>query len=825
MSETKTETAARCFSGEGANPQKDYKQWKRWSRAYLVVQKSRGVSDEALGSFLFALLDGAALRAFDSHSMDELEQSGGQDVIHQVLDERFPEETSQDRIGEVLDNIFDLKVEKHESTAVYTGSVRAAFTAAAAEGVKFPPIARGYLLLRFAKLAPEKKAVVMAAARQSYLENDIASALRTTYPEGLFSGRHSNVAQVDALITEEAIDLDDVFDEEDILLTDGVFDPDSDDVLEEQDAIEVLLSWKQTRANITKEKLSRGLSSNRDFKRLEKRVRCFKCKNVGHFSRDCPKRKAYKPNAGSASTSSAPSKVSFVMMACCEHDHAPEPEEMTGLVETWENGLRDHWRTEGDMVIREHVLPRSSFYSPQFSCCPFSVQDLSSARKTCAIKEDGTTEEFFTPNWRNKAEANKQTGWSWTGKTIFYKLQSHGQEPDEDGEDDAAWVHAVEELTSAYQCAVSEACLEPESDEEQEGDESIVALVHPAGHGVVDAGCGRGLVGAETLKRHQEEMKKFGLEVEELPSRPHVFRYGNGTADTSTRRVQIPVYLGGAQLRMRVHVVPGEVPLLVSKRFLKSLGANLDLGDNHVHFKKVGICAEMLEKKDGSYQLNLLDFKGPPELESPEVDFMPKLETKVNMAKDMPATYPEEECDEAGTWCVFKAKERLELQSQISEVLKVNDESKPTMVEVFSPGRFKEACEKFGVTCRASLDLSNDWDWRKISHRRAAEEAIELMDPDLNTLCPPCGPLSKLQNLTPLDKRVDPDGFERDQHVAQLMVQWCVQLALRQLKRGKDYLFEAGQGCHTWKLQCMETLRKACRVCIIKLMFPHVQWA
>lgn len=114
MAETRAETAVKRFSGEGACPQKDYKQWKRWSRAYLTVQKARGVNETALGSLLYTLLDGAALRAFESHSMDELEEPGGQDIIYQVLDERFPEESSQDRIGEVLDNIFDLKIEKNE---------------------------------------------------------------------------------------------------------------------------------------------------------------------------------------------------------------------------------------------------------------------------------------------------------------------------------------------------------------------------------------------------------------------------------------------------------------------------------------------------------------------------------------------------------------------------------------------------------------------------------------------------------------------------------------------------------------------------------------
>ena len=329
-------------------------------------------------------------------------------------------------------------------------------------------------------------------------------------------------------------------------------------------------------------------------------------------------------------------------------------------------------------------------------------------------------------------------------------------------------------------------------------------------------------MGEQTLKRHQEAMTKFGLDIEELTSRPHTFRYGNGTSDTSTRRVQIPVYLGGAQLRMRVHVVPGEVPLLVSKRFLKSLGANLDLGDNHVHFKKLGISTEMLEKRDGSYQINLLDFKGPAKLETDEVDVIPKgAETKVNMVTDRrcPETegndgggdQSEDDYDEAGAWCVFKTLERKQLQEQLSEVLPVlaDDSTKPTMIEIFSPGRFQEACEKFGVTCRGSFDLSDGWDWRKIRCRARAEEAIELMDPDVLLICPPCGPLSKLQNLTPASKRLDPEAFAREQRIAGMMVDWSVRMALKQLSRGKDYIFESSQGCHAWKRESVERLRRA----------------
>lgn len=311
---SKNDSMVRRFNGEGQDPQREWKRWKRWARAYLTVQKARGVDESALGAMLFTLLDGAALRSFDSISMDEIEQVGGQDIIYQILDERFPEEAAHDRLGEVMDGIFDLKVEKGETTSVFTGKVRAAFLAAEAEGIKFPSPARGYLLLRFARLSGERKAVVMAAARQSYEEADVAAALRTTYPEGLHVRSNSHVNAVH--LPEDEDEVDD-FSLQDALLAqdEGDFGAEDNEPIEEQDAIDVLLTWKQTRQGIAKEKLARGLGSSQNFKKLEARVKCYRCQKIGHFSRNCPSRKGKGPGkVETSSTGSGTSKVSLVYM-------------------------------------------------------------------------------------------------------------------------------------------------------------------------------------------------------------------------------------------------------------------------------------------------------------------------------------------------------------------------------------------------------------------------------------------------------------------------------------------------------------------------------
>ena len=82
------------------------------------------------------------------------------------------------------------------------------------------------------------------------------------------------------------------------------------------------------------------------------------------------------------------------------------------------------------------------------------------------------------------------------------------------------------------------------------------------------------------------------------------------------------MFIKGRRMSMRLHVVPGEVPLLISKRFLKSLGAQIDLEANTVVFKQANVTTDIHERKDGSYQLNLLEIDGPMPSSSPEVDVL-----------------------------------------------------------------------------------------------------------------------------------------------------------------------------------------------------------
>lgn len=59
------------------------------------------------------------------------------------------------------------------------------------------------------------------------------------------------------------------------------------------------------------------------------------------------------------------------------------------------------------------------------------------------------------------------------------------------------------------------------------------------------------------------------------------------------------------------------------------------------------------------------------------------------------------------------------------------------------------------MVSRGSCDLNDGWDFNVREQRLQAEETVRCVDPDLLTMCPPCGPLSRMQNLTPDSQRVD----------------------------------------------------------------------
>ena len=157
-------------------------------------------------------------------------------------------------------------------TAAYTGRCRELFEKAAREGIELPDVARGYLMLRGARLGPERKAIVLAAAGQSFTERNVAQALRSTFPINLG-------------VTKEFVHVMDDCDEPLMPLEEqSVSEVDSGEIdalitnfetlsntteescpIDEEEAARTLVTWKESRQNLNMVKRDRNFSQRFQF--------------------------------------------------------------------------------------------------------------------------------------------------------------------------------------------------------------------------------------------------------------------------------------------------------------------------------------------------------------------------------------------------------------------------------------------------------------------------------------------------------------------------------------------------------------------------------
>ena len=141
MSEQGRSLSQKRFSGDGNDGASLYKTWKRWAKAAVVVQRARGTPEDALGPWLYTLLDGQAALAVQSLGLAEISGENGEEVVFNKLDERFPDKVAADRLGEAMEEAFTLKILKHETTEAYTRRARLVFAKLSKEGVDLPRVA------------------------------------------------------------------------------------------------------------------------------------------------------------------------------------------------------------------------------------------------------------------------------------------------------------------------------------------------------------------------------------------------------------------------------------------------------------------------------------------------------------------------------------------------------------------------------------------------------------------------------------------------------------------------------------------------------------
>ena len=122
---------------------------------------------------------------------------------------------------------------------------------------------------------------------------------------------------------------------------------------------------------------------------------------------------------------------------------------------------------------------------------------------------------------------------------------------------------------------------------------------------ITDCACTKSVMGTSWLQRFVDVLKGMNVEVPLLPEQDN-FRFGASRIYTSSYAVVVPLRLGSHWVLIRASVVHGDLPLLVSRGALASLGMVYDLEHHVADFVKVGVTGHpLLTTPSGHPALNV----------------------------------------------------------------------------------------------------------------------------------------------------------------------------------------------------------------------------
>jgi len=129
----------------------------------------------------------------------------------------------------------------------------------------------------------------------------------------------------------------------------------------------------------------------------------------------------------------------------------------------------------------------------------------------------------------------------------------------------------------------------------------------PPGLAILDSGCTRTMHGTVWASKFEERLSELNLQPM-CKTKTQRFRGVGG--ETISRVVKIfPIGLGGVHGELHSAETDGDTPLLLSRPFMQSLGAIINLKKNVVSFEEIGVSdLPLVKTKRGHLAVSLLDF-------------------------------------------------------------------------------------------------------------------------------------------------------------------------------------------------------------------------
>eukprot|EP00435_Cladocopium_sp_Y103_P058196 s1061_g20.t1 len=804
---------SRIFTGEDEDG-KEYRRWRTWVSNKLLTLSEK-MPATARGAFVYTMLAGKALEAVEHLDCKEYQREGGETVLFDLLDVRFPMKDSADELSENMTKIFELRASEGESLKMWISRASEAFELLKRKtSVSFPEEARGWIILNRSGLSAEQRAVVLARSQGSLKRDDVGKALRSCYPEFTVPKKKvfgAGIVADDAGLSDEANDEQDDTGFEDVeqFLADFTghgHDDDTAEAYEESEIQEILAAtWQERRKSLNKLQKARRFHDAGQVRRqfrveveeLKRRTRCHRCNQVGHWSRECKN----PPSKGSGK----------------------------GGNKSGGSGKQD-----AGAASVEHFV-----------------------------------------------------AWVWNKPSMLQQLRQNR-------ESDVVKAVKVEE------------CVEQEQ-----------FLVSSPGFGVLDSGCGKTIVGEDTLQEFIHLWKDHGFDIPQRQEEVNHFRFGNGSRETTSHVISMPVILAGKHGFIKAAIVRGSAPLLISRNALKTLKAQIDFGSSELRVFDEQLVIPLRTNAAGQYVVYLLGQSCQPEAAYAEIM---QAESDVHdpdqqqsdddhrvaepsgsaeaSGSAVPASDPcdEPSCEHEHTsgasdmslWCrtdrnvkfspitgkqgpfwhQITRRRIINLDNQEVVSDEVIDHVKPKnqyfvplpkhvrnirtefhfrpqekicpteclpvhqlrqvaasaskshryagtyiggkrllVAEVFSPPRFAPAAESMGFAAK-SYDLLNGFDFTDAKVRDQVKRELRESPPDVLVVCPPCTHEGGWWNLNCLNLTME-ERLQK-QRQSRMFIRFCCELYEQQISLGRFALFEHPKGARTWTYPEVKKLIEKC---------------
>ncbi|CAE7233864.1 GIP [Symbiodinium natans] len=285
-------------------------------------------------------------------------------------------------------------------------------------------------------------------------------------------------------------------------------------------------------------------------------------------------------------------------------------------------------------------------------------------------------------------------------------------------------------------------------------------LVSSPGFGVVDSGCGRTLIGKDTLQQLEAKIGSMIGKTLETYQATSSFRFGNGATEVSSMAVKIPVGIGGVPGIIDAAVIQGRAPLLLGRPTLEKLQVSLNFGNKTMRFLNAQEAVPMKVNDAGQLLIDILSYPS-------------------RMVAHKPVLPAADSVEASGC--------KNDVAQDVTCGLQPSLEGHVAVAELFSPPRLTEQARQHGATGLA-FDIKQGCDLGCRSTQKEVDQLLEEARPALLTASPPCihcGDWDSLHMIhrTPLERA-------RMLMVSRQQFRFCAQQIQRQLARGGHFLLE-----------------------------------